>query len=298
MEETNYGEVIKIPRIQIRPFADQPRTYFDQTSLQELAESIRAVDQKIPVLVKRLEPAVDGYSFELVDGQRRWYACEIINKADMLAWVVEIKDANDQFITSVVSNFGREGHTVLEDAYSVRRIKDMGKSPEQLSKIFSKSATWVWQHLKILRLPPEVLALLGPEIPEEKRLAFSTALLLVDIPKSYQVGLAKTISEMGLSMNQARHVVAKTVHTQGLKRSHSRPDKDFNVFYGFVERMNEHLETVLDTSVQQFREILRGGKLQSRMKLLEMLDENIEQLRALKETIEKIESEKRELVPV
>ncbi len=292
MEQINYGEVKKIPRDQIRPFADQPRTHFDQVSLKELADSIEEVGQKIPILVKQLTPPVNGHIFELVDGQRRWIACGMINRVDMLAWVIKVNDENDQFVTSVVSNFGREGHTVLEIAHAVKRIKDMGKTLGELTKIFGKSSTWVCQHLSILKLPQEVLELLGPETPEEKRLTFSTALLLTGIPEPHQAVLGKMISEMGLSMSQSRHMIAKTVHTQGLKRSRNRPDREFQVLYGFVARANEHLEMVLDTSVQQLREILRGGKLQDRMRLLEMLEENTEQFKALQQMVEKIEEEK------
>lgn len=290
-EQFIFGEVRKIARIKIRPFADQPRTYFDQAALQGLADSIKQVGQKNPVTIKTIEPDQNGCTYELIDGQRRWHACEIAGKTEILAWITEVENTNEQFIASVVSNFGREGHTVLEVARAIKKIRDMGKTTEDIQRMFGKSITWVYQHLKILALPDEVLNLMGPEIEEAKRLKFSTALLLTDIPPAHQISLALTISQMDLSMSQARHMIKKTVQTEGLKRSKNRPGREFDSLFGFARRTDEELEVILDTSLDQLRRILSGGKLQERMKLLELLEESLENLSALKETIERIEKE-------
>lgn len=65
------GRVISVPRSFIRPFPGQPRKFFDQQKLKELADSIKAVGQKVPGLVVEIKEEGSPHKYELVDGQRR-----------------------------------------------------------------------------------------------------------------------------------------------------------------------------------------------------------------------------------
>src|SRR3989344_4622538 len=117
------SQVRRIPRVKIRRFADQPRTYFDGRDMSDLAASIEEIGQQTPIVVKAIadDPKHD---YELVDGERRWIACGIVGVETMLAWIKNVSDTEEQFVSSVVGNFGRSGHTALEIAQAIDRIRN------------------------------------------------------------------------------------------------------------------------------------------------------------------------------
>jgi ParB family chromosome partitioning protein len=116
---------LTIPRSRIRPFKNQPRTYFDKEELENLAASIKAFGQIVPVSVKKVSDSPD-FDYELCDGQRRWHACEIAGKTMMKAILESPTDEKEQFLISVLSNFGRAEHTVIEIAYACKTFRDEG----------------------------------------------------------------------------------------------------------------------------------------------------------------------------
>src|ERR1700685_4445266 len=96
------GAVVMISRGRIRPFADQPRDFFDPDELQLLAKSIKTVGQLVPIIVMPLKDSKE-HDYELIDGQRRWFACEIASVEKMKAWVVEVANKEQQFLFSAIS---------------------------------------------------------------------------------------------------------------------------------------------------------------------------------------------------
>lgn len=206
------GVLAMIAHKRIRKFMGQPRRYFDPEKMKELARSIRSKGQKVPIEVKPIvgDPEAD---YELVDGERRWLACGMAEVPTMLAWVKEIKDAEEQFVDSVVSNFGREGHTPLETAHAIVRIM-ANKSYagltrtaqiEQAADLFARSSAWIYQHLNLLNLHPEVQQMLEPTARPGHRLSFSVAVYLNNIRDlALQLEVAKEIAEKDLKLNKAR----------------------------------------------------------------------------------------------
>jgi len=279
------GEIRRIPRDSIRPMPNQPREYFDPVALKELADSIQEIGQAVAIIVRPVMPPEGKIRFELIEGQRRWHACEMISEHFMRAEIRFPKDADEQFIMSVIANFAREPNNCIETAKSVNRIKGMGKTNAQISKIFGKSETWVSQHLKLLKLDPAVLKLLSPEMPDEKRISFNTALLLTDLPISHQLTLGRAISELGLSMAGARHLIKKTVYTEKIRVPRRRPGDDYRSFSGFFDRAFDQFEIFLDMPVGQLDEMLKGGKTFQRSRLVEKLDELVVQLTQIKESV-------------
>jgi len=167
------GMVTKVPFRRVRFFADQPRTYFNPQNLQELASSIKQEGQKDPVWVKIISGDPD-HDFELVDGERRWRAIEIAEVETILIWIVEVKDTDDQFVTSIIANFGRADHTHLEVARAIKKIQGMDRMVElseaeqvrQIANMFAKSEPYVKQHLALLKLHPAVQAMMEETVDE------------------------------------------------------------------------------------------------------------------------------------
>lgn len=202
--------VERIPRVKIRRFEGQPRTFFDPGELAELAASIEEVGQQTPILVKRMS-GDQKHDYELIDGERRWLACGMIGVETMLALIKEPRDSEDQFLSSVVANFGRVGHTPLETAKAIERLRaskqmqrySAGEQVERIAKICARSTPWVYQHLALLRLDPKVQAMLEPSVPKDKRLDLSIALYLTSLHTELQLEIAEEVVRKGLKLKEA-----------------------------------------------------------------------------------------------
>jgi ParB/RepB/Spo0J family partition protein len=264
-------EVLLVPCRKVRPFPGQPRTYFNLRSLRELADSIAEIGQTTPCLVRRLDPPEDGYDFELVEGERRFRCCVMLGRLLKIEVDPNVGDNKKQFKKSVAANFGYEGHTPVECARIIQRLRADGETIEAVSRIMLRSVTWVNQYSTLLKLDPETLALLEPEkTPEEKLIAVNVALQLVGVPMPTQLELAKRISELRLSMDQARHLIKVTLSDKGIQSSNAfRPAREFGRMTMTVDKSVEHVTSFLETSRPQMELMLRRAGLQRRMKLLE-----------------------------
>ncbi|MFN8392957.1 MAG: ParB/RepB/Spo0J family partition protein [Bdellovibrionota bacterium] len=172
------GEVLLIAWQRIRPFAGQPREYFDQEELESLARGIRAAGQRVPIEVRVLEDDPE-FDFELIDGQRRLHAVQIAGIATIRAVLGEVKDEEEQFERSVIANFCRSGHTTMEISNVCERFRRRGRSQMEIADRIGKSIGYVGQYLSLQLLEPSLQLRLHPQVPRKERLTLSAALLIV-----------------------------------------------------------------------------------------------------------------------
>ncbi|OGY69093.1 MAG: hypothetical protein A2586_01140 [Candidatus Harrisonbacteria bacterium RIFOXYD1_FULL_40_9] len=281
--ENNPGTDIRIKHKRIRPSKDQPRKFFDQAALQELAASISEVGQEVPITIYEVNDDPD-HDFEIIDGERRWRACGILGFEEIRAYIDEIKDPRDHFIKSVVSNFGRADHTPMEIAEAVKRIQEAGKTVQQISRIFAKSLSWVYQYASLLRLHEEVQDMLHPMVPDTKKLAFSIAILLTNFPHEIQRELAREIVKNNMSMNRARFLIRKFEKEANLKpeegrRIHNRkPSKDFAILNRFLSSLKESTAFFLDMNADVFDNMFRMRPDEDRARTQKAIEAAIEEL--------------------
>ena len=102
-----------------------------------------------------------------VGGQPNWLAS--MNSC----WIRTVESRDAQFVDSVVSNLCRVDHTALEKAGGIGSTPQDGMSRQEMADECGYSLGWIDQHLSLLRLEPEVQALMDPERPKEKQLTFS-----------------------------------------------------------------------------------------------------------------------------
>jgi ParB family chromosome partitioning protein len=134
----------------VRPLPDQPRKRF--YGIKELAASIAEVGQSTPGIVTLLEGDKD-FDAQLIDGERRLRACKLLGKP----FRAEVqKDTPDAFAASFAANFGKQEHDCIEIAFALGRLRDEGRTVQQLAALAGKSTCWVSQHLAILKLHPDV----------------------------------------------------------------------------------------------------------------------------------------------
>lgn len=264
-------EVLLVPCRKVRPFTGQPRTFFDRRSLQELADSIAEIGQTTPCLVRRLDPPEDGYEFELADGERRQRACVMLGRLLKIEIDPDVGDVKKQFKKSVAANFGREGHTPVESARAIQKLRENGESIEAVARLMGRSMAWVNQYSNLLKLDSETLVLLQPEkTAVEHLITVSVALQLVGVPMPTQLELAKRISQLQLSMDKARHLIRATLEERGLSgNSEFRPARELGRISTSISKSVEHLEEFTELSEAKLRLILKGAGLQKRMALLE-----------------------------
>lgn len=130
---------------------NQPRKYFDEEKLNELALSIVADELQEPILVRPME----GGKYEIVQGERRYRAHQLAGLNEI---EVKIKELNDEnaFHLSVIENIQREQLTPIEEAHAFMKYVEMGYTHEQIAEKVSKSRTYVTSRLRLLKLVPYI----------------------------------------------------------------------------------------------------------------------------------------------
>lgn len=142
---------IGIPIDQIRPNPYQPRKVFDQDKIEELAESIRVHGIFTPIIVVK-----SVYGYDLVAGERRLRASQLVGLSEMPAIVVDFNQQQMMEI-ALLENIQRENLNVIEEAKAYQQlIEKMGYTQEQLSKQVGKSRSHVTNILRILQLPQKI----------------------------------------------------------------------------------------------------------------------------------------------
>jgi len=277
------GEVILVPRHLIRSFPGQPREYFDAKEMISLAGSIKKFGQLVPGFVKELSINGCPQKYELIEGQRRWHALAMAGANKMKVIVREVKDEDDQFLQSVMANFGRAEHTPVEIGKAIGRFKERGMTEVEIADVFAKSQGWVSQHYKIMKLSLEVLSMMSPEIPEDCRLLFSTALMLADVPKDLQKKIADTIIGKKLKLSQARNLIRQRAKKMGFKVGDPArsPHEDYRNLRRLTGRMRRELEIFEEMPQSFFDKIFQFRDEEDHAKIIASLQGSIDRTKSL-----------------
>ena len=144
------GNIIEldINTIEINPF--QPRTNFNEETLQELAKSIKEVGVIQPITVRKLE----FNKYQLISGERRLRASKLIGLATVPAYV-RIANDNESLVMALVENIQRDDLDPIEVALSYERLIDeINLTQEELSDRVGKKRSTITNYLRLLKLDP------------------------------------------------------------------------------------------------------------------------------------------------
>jgi len=134
----------KIQVHKIKRNRHQPRKVFKEDEIKQLAESIRENGQIAPIVVRKIDD-----NFELIVGERRWRATQLLKKETINAVVIEA-DEKTSAVLSIVENVQREDLNSMEEAESLDRlIKEFDMSHEDVAKYISKSRTHVTNIIRL-----------------------------------------------------------------------------------------------------------------------------------------------------
>ncbi len=146
-----------VPVDRIEPNPQNPRMAFDETTLEELAASIREHGVLQPVLLR----PIDENRFQLIAGERRWRASKIAGLPTIPALVEEIDDATALEI-SIIENLQREDISPLEEAVMYdRMIKEHGYSIRRLAEKLGKDKGYLENRLRLADAPVEIRELVS-----------------------------------------------------------------------------------------------------------------------------------------
>jgi ParB family chromosome partitioning protein len=144
------GNIIEldIDAIEINPF--QPRTNFNEESLQELASSIKELGLIQPITVRKL----DFNKYQLISGERRLRASKIVGLTSVPAYI-RIANDNESLIMALVENIQRHDLDPIEIALSYQRLIDeIQLTQEQMSERVGKKRSTIANYLRLLKLDP------------------------------------------------------------------------------------------------------------------------------------------------
>jgi ParB family transcriptional regulator, chromosome partitioning protein len=138
---------------ELHPRRSQPRSYFDEQALNELAASLREIGMLEPILVRKRENG----GFEIIAGERRWRAAQRAEMREVPVVVLELSD-KAAFEAALVENLQREDLNALETSRAFQRLmEDHQHSHESIAKLIGKDRSTVANSLRLLKLPERVL---------------------------------------------------------------------------------------------------------------------------------------------
>jgi ParB family chromosome partitioning protein len=200
-----------VPIEAIRPSPFQPRRRFAEAELDELAQSIREKGIVQPLLVRPIADA--AADFELVAGERRWRAAQLVGLHEVPVVIRPLGDSEALEI-ALVENLQREDLSPLEEAEAYSRLtREFGRSQAGLAEAVGKSRSHVANTLRLLALPAPVRKSL-----EEGALSAGHARALLGAPDP--AALAVEVMRRGLNVRATETLVRRrAAEPQPRKRS-------------------------------------------------------------------------------
>lgn len=190
-------EETKVPIDKINPNPNQPRTHFNETLLNELADSIRENGVLQPLLVRK-----KGKGYEIIAGERRYQASKIAGLEELPVIVKEVDDQK-MLELALIENLQRSDLNPIEEAKGYRQlIKASGMTQEALSKAVSKSRSSITNSLRLLDLPEPVQQYLF-----DGRLTAGHARAILAVPyEGQRIKLADKVVAEGLSVRATENL--------------------------------------------------------------------------------------------
>lgn len=247
-----------LPVSAVSPHPDQPRRHFDETALNDLAQSIgkRGVIQ--PIVVRP-----HGRDYQIVAGERRWRAAQIARLHEIPAIVRELDEAETLEI-ALVENIQRQDLNAIEEAEAYSRLIDQfGHTQEALAKLVHKSRSHVANLMRLLELPKEV-----QHYVVEGTLSMGHARALIGAGDVEQ--LAQQVIDRGLSVRDTEKL-ARGAKSSKVEDSDGRPRKLSGAANADLAALEQQLGDLLGLKVKIVHGA-SGGALTLSYSTLDQLD--------------------------
>jgi len=237
--------LMELQIISLQPGKYQPRHRMDETTLRELADSIKTQGLMQPILVR---PVAAG-RYEIVAGERRWRAAQLAGLTSVPAQVRAVSD-KQALAMAIIENIQREDLSPLEQASAVQRlVEEFDMTHDQAAQAVGRSRATVTNLLRLLMLAAPVR-----ELMQSRQLEMGHARALLALSVTQQVEVAHQVITRELSVRATERLVALRLRGNG-KRGRSRnTDQD-------VLRLQEELSEKLGAQVRLQHGTKGGGKV-------------------------------------
>ena len=228
----------------------QPREFFSETKLEELANSIKknGVIQPIAVRPNKSEPG----KYEIIAGERRWLAAQKAGLHEIPVSILDLTDV-ESLEVAIVENVQRDDLNPIEEAKGYKRLSQEFKHDhESISKLMSKSRSHISNTLRLLTLPEDIIGML-----EEGTLTSGQARPLIGLSN------ASSIAEEIVSKNYSARKIEYLVKS---KKSLKSKDKSYDAN---IIKAQERIEKKLGLKVYISYKKNNSGKITIEYKNLE-----------------------------
>ena len=245
--EDEASTVQTLPISKVEPRAEQPRVNFDESALQDLADSIAQYGLLQPILVRRLD---SGY-YQIIAGERRWRASRLAGLTEVPVRIIEADDRRTAEL-ALVENLQREDLNPIEEAMGYRSLmEDYGLSQEETARSVGRSRPAVSNALRLLSLSPKVM-----ELVEKGELSAGHARALVPIADAQrQLQAAEQVIRRSLSVRKTEQLASQLLKESPVKNSSSELTVDY------AAEVSSELSSLLGRKVQLL-EGRRGGRIE------------------------------------
>ena len=266
-EKTVETGVFEVDIDKVEPNKNQPRKRFEETALEELAESIKEHGVLQPIILKKID---SGY--EIIAGERRWRASKIAGMKKIPAIVKKI-DELKAFETALVENLQREGLNPMEEAKSYKRlIEEFSLSQEEAGKKVGKSRSVVANAMRLLNLDEWV-----QNFVSENKLTNGHGRALLGITdKDVQFELAEKIIEEELSVRETESLVKKISENKNKKFSEKEESQSKKFKTDNYKYIENDLKSIFGTKVK-----LSNKKNKGKIEIEYYSDEDLDRLISL-----------------
>ena len=247
---------------QLQPGKYQPRSHMDESSLNDLAASIKVQGVMQPILARAL---ADG-NLEIIAGERRWRAAQLAGLKEVPVLVRKVDD-NAALAMALIENIQREDLNPLEEASGIQRLIDEFKMTHQTAAdAVGRSRSAASNLLRLLKLPQPVQAML---LAGGLDMGHARALLALD--GAQQIAVANKIVAQGMSVREAEKQIQALLNPAS---KHKKPKANRDILH-----LQEELAQQIGTNVQIKAGKKGAGKLVIDYTSHDHLDELIKRLK-------------------
>ena len=237
---------IPIDKIEGNPW--QPRSRFDEESLNELAASIREIGIIQPLTLRKV-----ANKFQLIAGERRFRAAKIAGLETVPAYVRMAED-DTMLEMALVENIQREDLDPIEVAISYQRLIDeCNLTQESMSERVGKKRSTISNYLRLLKLPAEIQLGL-----REKQISMGHARALINLEdQKTRLKIFNQIVKNDLSVRKVEELVRKASQTEETKKKETQKDELPEEY----EQLKQQLSNFFKTNIQFSRGNDGKGKI-------------------------------------
>jgi ParB family chromosome partitioning protein len=265
-DQPHGDEQRNLPVERLRPGKYQPRTHMDETSLAELAASIKVQGVMQPILARAIDHTPGAERYEIIAGERRWRAAQLAGVSEVPVLIRSIPD-EQALAMALIENIQRENLNPLEEAHGLQRLIDeFGLTHQQAADAVGRSRPAATNLLRLLQLTATV-----QEMLMTGKLDMGHARALLPLTGAQQVALAQRIVHKGLSVREAERLVQHLLNPPR-KVPEQAVDRD-------LLRLQEELSDDLGANVAIRSNKKGAGKVTIEFGSLDQLDGLLSRLR-------------------